>query len=237
MIFLDVRGTGRSARPETFEGIGHDTWTDDLDAVRQHLEHERVILFGHSYGGFLAQEYAIRYGDRLDGLILCSTAPVLDFMEEALATAQQRGTPGQVAALVSGLSGSVESDDRLRAVWAKALPIYFHRFASHLAEGFGGGMQYSAAAINHAALNCLPQFNTLDALGTITTPTLVVTGRHDWIAPPIHGAERLHSRLPRSELIVFEESGHFPFIEEQDLFIERVAAWIGALPQGKRGLA
>jgi len=66
-------------------------------------------------------------------------------------------------------------------------------------------------------------------LHEITVPTLVMAGRHDWITPPAQGAERLHAGLPNSKLIIFEDSGHFPFIEEPDKFVTTVREWINSL--------
>jgi proline iminopeptidase len=63
----------------------------------------------------------------------------------------------------------------------------------------------------------------------ITVPTLVMAGRDDWITPPREGAERLHAALPNSERVVFEDSGHFPFIEEQARFQKIVGEWIARL--------
>jgi proline iminopeptidase len=53
-----------------------------------------------------------------------------------------------------------------------------------------------------------------------------MAGRHDWITPPAQAAERLHAGLPNSKLVIFEESGHFPFIEEYDKFVTTVRDWI-----------
>ncbi|TMC88780.1 MAG: alpha/beta fold hydrolase [Chloroflexi bacterium] len=77
LIYYDQLGHGRSTRPENYEGIGLDTWADEADALRASLGYDRIILFGHSFGGFIAQEYALRHGDHLAGLILCDTAPAL----------------------------------------------------------------------------------------------------------------------------------------------------------------
>ena len=67
------------------------------DALRAHLGHDKIILFGHSYGGFLAQEYAIRYPDRLAGLILANTVPAFDYQPAP------NGTEEQLAAFWCGL--------------------------------------------------------------------------------------------------------------------------------------
>ncbi len=56
-----------------------------------------------------------------------------------------------------------------------------------------------------------------------------MAGRHDWITPPAQGAERLHAGLPNAKLVIFEESGHFPFIEEHDKFVHAVRDWLNSL--------
>jgi pimeloyl-ACP methyl ester carboxylesterase len=63
------------------------------------------------------------------------------------------------------------------------------------------------------------------AFGEISVPTLIIAGSDDWVAPA-QGAERLHAAIPDSDLVVFEDSGHFPFIEEHDRFVSLVAAWL-----------
>src|ERR1700709_1259524 len=61
LIFYDHRGNGRSERPASLEGVTHATWAADADALRQYLGLEKMVLVGHSYGGFLCMEYALRY--------------------------------------------------------------------------------------------------------------------------------------------------------------------------------
>src|SRR4051794_5275320 len=65
LIYYDHRGNGKSARPTDWSGVTHATWADDADALREQLGHERITLYGHSYGGFLALEYALRHADHL----------------------------------------------------------------------------------------------------------------------------------------------------------------------------
>src|SRR5438105_10741962 len=56
LIYYDQLGQGRSTRPQSYEDITMATWADEADALRAQLGHDRIILFGHSYGGFIAQE-------------------------------------------------------------------------------------------------------------------------------------------------------------------------------------
>jgi proline iminopeptidase len=230
LIYYDHRGNGRSQRPASFSGIGHGTWAADADALRTYLGFERIILLGHSYGGFLAQEYALLFQQHLDGLILCCTAPALDYPEIIRANAQARGTQQQIEAVNRLLNGSaVASDAALAENLNLILPLYFKHYDAKVGTEIGKNTHYSAAAFNHSFSACIPSFSTLRRLGEITVPTLVIAGRDDWITPPREGAERLHAALPNSELLIFEESGHFPFIEEQAKFLSIVGDWVRGL--------
>jgi proline iminopeptidase len=109
------------------------------------------------------------------------------------------------------------------------MPFYFKHYDAAVGMEIGSNTHYSAPAFNHSFSNCIPSFNMLSRLGEIGVPTLVLAGRDDWITPPREGAERLHARLPESELVIFEESGHFPFIEEQAKFLKIIGDWVHRL--------
>jgi proline iminopeptidase len=231
LIYYDHRGNGRSHRPASFDGISHDTWTADADALRGYLGHERIILLGTSYGGFLAQEYALRHGQRLSGLILCCIAPVLDYPEVIRANAEARGTREQVSRVSRILQGEpAPSDAALKETATAIMPLYFKHFDAEQAKAIVENTHFSAAASNHAFATCVPSYNVLPRLSEITAPTLILAGRDDWIPPPQEGAERIHAALPKSELVIFEGSGHFPFIEEQARFLTIVREFIERLP-------
>ncbi|MEO8954248.1 MAG: alpha/beta fold hydrolase [Ktedonobacteraceae bacterium] len=229
LIYYDQFGQGRSTRPENFDDISMETWIDEADALRAALGHDKMILLGHSYGGFIAQEYALRYGEHLDGLILCDTAPVIDYFDVVMANANARGTSEQVAALVAGLSAPVADDASWRKLWVTILPLYFNTLDPKVAAALDEATVYSAGAYNQGMGKLLPTFNVLARLGEITVPTLVMVGKDDWITPPAQAAERLHAGLPNSQLVRFEDSGHFPFIEENEKFVATVRDWISKL--------
>jgi proline iminopeptidase len=232
LIYYDHRGNGLSERPDNLSGISHDTWVEDADALRAHLGHERIILFGHSYGGGLALEYALKHGDRLAGLVLCCTAPAFDYLDIFLESARSKGTPEQLSALASVLSGTLQEDADWQKMWMTYLPLYFKEYDPAVGAAMDEKTVYSAAAQNHANVHCLPSFNTVGQLGKIETPTLVISGREDWITPPAQAGERIHAGLPRSEAVVFEQSGHFPFIEETGPFMQLISDWVAGLDSG-----
>jgi proline iminopeptidase len=215
--------------PQSMAEVSHDTWTTDADALRARLGHDRIILFGHSYGGGLALEYALKYGDRLAGLVLCCTAPVFDYVDVILENAKARGTSEQLRALEAVLSGTLQEDAEWRKMWMTYLPLYFKEYDPAVGAAMDRKMVYRVATQNRANTHCVPLFNTLDQLRKIETPTLVISGREDWITPPAQAGDRIHAGLPNSESVVFEESGHFPFIEETGRFMQLISDWVAGL--------
>ena len=229
VVYVDHRGTGQSPTPDNFDRLDHDTWVGDIAALINQLGCERMVLFGHSYGGFLAQEFALRHPSRLDGLILCDTASAMDYSDVIMANAKARASGDLLETVIHALTQPSTDDHALRQTWLDILPLYFHRFEPKYRDLFSEGVRYSAGAFNRGFFECLPGIDMTESLQQVDVPTLVLGGRHDWVAPVEQGAERLHKALSNSEMVVFEESGHFPFIEEPGRFVSTVMAWLQRL--------
>jgi proline iminopeptidase len=229
LILYDQLGSGRSERPSTFPAGGLDAWADEADGLRAHLGLERVVLLGHSFGSFTALTYALRHPRRLSGLILCSGAPTLDYPAVTQANATARSTPEQLGIVARMMSVPSASDEEMRRDWNAILPIYFHAFDPAIGKRMDENMIYGAAAYNHGTAQCLPSYNVLTRLGEIGVPTLLLSGRHDWITPPKQGGERLRDGIPGAKIEIFEKSGHFPFIEENERFLATVRAFLDGL--------
>jgi proline iminopeptidase len=95
LVFVDHRGSGRSAKGDVAT-YTMDNNIDDLDALRVHLGFDRIAVLGSSYGGMVAQGYALRYPQHVSNLILVCTAPSYRFLEDARRIVHERGTPEQV---------------------------------------------------------------------------------------------------------------------------------------------
>jgi len=67
--------------------------------------------------------------------------------------------------------------------------------------------------------------DVVSRLGEIDVPTLILGGRRDLFCPPSQ-AERMRRGIRGSELIVFEQSGHYPFVEEAEAFRQAVRGWL-----------
>jgi len=228
VVYSDLLGCGKSERVP-LEG-GMELWAEGIEQLRVALGVDRMVLLGHSFGGYVAQEYAVRHPDRLDGLVLCSTAPAFDYVEAAMANAAARGTPEQLAALQSGLGSPPKDDQAFRRSWNTILPLYFAKYRPQIGAAMDARTSYSAAAFAFGMGKCLPSWSVVERLGKVRAPTLVLSGRHDWITPASHAGDRLCAGIQGARHVIFEESGHFPFIEEQPAFLAAVRGWLTSLP-------
>ena len=231
LIYYDHRGNGRSDRPPSLADVEFETWVEDAEALRAHLGHERVFLLGHSYGGALGLEYGIRHSDKLLGLILVSSFPSFDFPEIVYANARARATPEQLEVVENGLSKHAPDDETWRDLWLKVAPLYFTNYTPEVAKALDSNMMYSAAAFNRGFLECLQSFDVKPRLHEISAPTLVIGGAQDWITPTSHCAGIVHDSVAGSEMVVFEDSGHYPQVDESQKFLETVRGWTARLPR------
>ena len=233
LVLPDQRGCGQSPRDGLAEA-GFETLSADLEELREELGFERWTVLGHSFGAYVALDYAQRYPDRVQKLVLVGGAPALDYPEVIGANLMKRGTPEQAAALQQAMAAPMASDEAFQRAWNLILPLYFHRFDPAVAARMDEKIRYSAPALFHG-FRMLSQFSSLPWLGDLRMPALVAGGRHDWTAPPAQGSERLARGLPHAELALFEESGHFPFIEENERFLSVLTEFLGDLIEPELG--
>lgn len=224
VVTHDARGSGDStwAGPYT-----HEQWTADVDALRQHFGAEQLVMAGGSYGGFLSLEYALAYPDRVRALVLRDTA-ARDYGEEAKqnALARAKDFPWLTPELVErALGGSFESNDEFRELFGAIQPLYDVNYDPVKGAERLKAMKLNYLADNYAFSHNLPNYDIRDRLHEIKVPVLITVGRHDWITP-VEASEELHGLLPNSELVIFENSGHSPQIEEHDAWFAAVTDFL-----------
>lgn len=221
LVYYDHRGNGRSGRPP-LETLTFERFCSDADALRRHLDFEKVAVLGFSFGGFIALEYALRYPERLSHLILLGAAPASNYGEEIGANARSKGaTLEQMEALDAPLS----SDDEYWCLWKLIEPLYFYDFDVDLAERALGETKISVEAAR-AGEAILVGWDLTPRLGEISAPTLILVGRDDFVCPPSQ-AKIMHERIPNSELVVLERSGHLAHVERPEAFFAAVRGWLG----------
>jgi proline iminopeptidase len=225
LIYYDHRGNGRSGRPP-FETLTLEQFAADADALSTFLGFNKVAVIGHSVGGFIALTFALTYPERISHLILMDTAPAFNYGEEIMANVEHRGATEEIMTALQ--SPNPTDDEEMRRVFEIVFPLYFHKFDATLAGRLIADTIFSgyAGASNEVFI---PTYDVTHRLNEIRVPTLILTGRDDFICPPSQ-AQIMRDGIPNSEVVVFEHSGHFPHIEEPDAFFTTVRNWLNKTP-------
>ena len=230
VVVYDQLGCGRSDRPDAIDW-SLQVFLDELAALREQLELERVHLLGTSWGGMLALEHALSGFGGLTSLVLSSTlADAAEWVAEAKRLRDE--LPPEVIAVL---------DEHERAGTYDS-PEY------QLAEGvFNGRHFFRGETYPPEIERMLPErgretyramwgpnewtltgallgWNVRPRLGELDVPALVVRGRYDLSTESI--AATLMNGLPQAREVVFEESSHTPVLEETERYLEVVGDFI-----------
>jgi 3-oxoadipate enol-lactonase/4-carboxymuconolactone decarboxylase len=209
-------GTHALPGPYTIDGLGSDV-VELLDL----LGIERVAMCGLSLGGMVAMWMAARHPDRIDSLVLASTAPYLptpEFWNERAATVRASGTGVLLETLLARWFAPGFVDDHPDAVASVSAML-----ASAESEGYAW---------------CCEAIGSMDlrpVLTRITAPTLVVVGAADPVTPPA-GALELHDAIAGSTLVVLPHAAHLANLEQPDRFTKLVLEHAAGTPveRGRR---
>jgi proline iminopeptidase len=224
LVFYDHRCNGRSTGADT-SSMTWENLTADADALRQALGFEKWAVLGHSFGGYVALEYALRYPQNLSHLLLVDTGGDYRWAREnAPALLAQRGfDPDTVNLARRFLNGQIQPNEMSPALMklGKAYDPYFS--LSQLPHMLIMGLQtrLKPEALIYGASHLLVGWNVMDRLGEIKAPTLVMAGRDDFICPPEH-QEELAARIPNARLAIIDRAGHNVHDEQRAKVLEVV---------------
>ena len=219
LVYYDHRGNGRSGRPP-IETLTMAQLADDAAALADHLGAERFLVLGHSFGGFVAQELAIRHGNRLTGLILLDTTPG-QLGEGEQPAPEGPPIPPEFAALLANFP---TTDEEYAAGSRVLLPAYLHSVDAAAVEPLLEGTIFDAAAMVRG-FEILNQWSSVDRLSQVTVPVFLGVGRHDAFTS-FPQSYRIAGRLADAEVVVYEDSGHFPWVEEPGHVFASINAWL-----------
>lgn len=226
LLMPDLRGCGRSGRvPE--EEYHPDGLMRDLVRVLDAFGVERADVLGHSYGGMVAQRFAITHPSRVRSLIV-SGSSVLPVPPDAFAGWAERDAvlarqedPWQRQDLSPEECVRAEAFAAAPAnVWrAGAMAGYLRRleeirFGAEWARPFLAGKLVSPR---------LP--DAAQRLAELGIPMLLLQGRHD-MTFPVSLVEPTLNLIPRARAVVLEEAGHMLHVDEPDGYLNAVHEWL-----------
>jgi proline iminopeptidase len=217
IVFYDQRGNGRSVGEHKGQTLTLNDQIEDLEALRAHLGAERIDLLGHSWGGYLVMAYAAIHPDRIAHLITVdSAAPKISETLFLFDDVYPEGSAREAAANFADELG----DKRATAInMHEYLMMLF--YSPEKRDAFAAAMPDPASAynkaVNKAVWDDLARYDLNPEIRKFTFPVLVITGRFDMNVAPLV-AYKIHQAIAGSKFLVFEHSGHLPFVEEPVAF-------------------
>lgn len=235
MVYLDCRGTGRSQHAARLTDYTWDQLIADLDALRAHLGQGKVWVAGHSEAGTLALRYACRHPDRLNGLLIINGVGGLDPAlsgEVGDRWEERRNDPAFVEAEKS-FRIPPESDAQLKDRMMAGLPIFWNDASRAAAfQDVFEATSFSLEAWKGQGESGRGDrsFGSLRAcLERVDVPALIVVGADDITPSSPVAARHIHFFLKNSKLLVIEEAGHFPWMEQPEIFFTDVPTFLAQL--------
>lgn len=242
LIFIDERGSGRSERLEDATSYTVEAMVEDVERVRVALGLGKIDLLGHSYGGVLAQAYALKYQGNLKHLVLCSTFHSTAAMNEVFEEIKAAMAPelrDRIDAMErDGLFGHGRdyeknryTDAYMKAAWGEGyFPYLYRRRPDPSYDPTSEGMSwdlYRQMWGSHGEFvidGNLVSVEYADRLPSLRVPTQINVGDHDECAPSL--SEAMHRLIPGSDLVVFPDSGHMTFVDQPTRFIDAVDSFL-----------
>jgi proline-specific peptidase len=240
VYFYDQVGCGRSSRPSDPSLWTIELFVEEVGAVRGALGLEQVHLFGSSWGGMLAMEYALTRPGGVASLILASSpASIPQWIVE---TARLRSElPDELRRALDEHEEAGTTDD---PAYEEATLAFYRRHLCRI-DPWPEGLNRTFADLREEIYNTmqgpnefvitgtLKNWDITARLGEIDVPTLVTSGRFDECTPLI--AETVHRAIPGSEWVLFEESSHMAFAEEPERYLEVLDGFLARVEQQRGG--
>lgn len=235
VIAFDQLGTGASSRPTDPALWTIGRYVEETETVRKALGLGKVHFLGHSWGGWLAIDYALTYPEALKTLILEDTVADMPHLVSELE--RLRGALGaETVAMMQAheAAGTIDHPEYLAAITIlnyrhvcrlKDWPAPVNRSLSDWNMGPYGTMQGPNEFLYTGNLK---DWNRVPDLPKITVPTLITCGEHDELTPAC--ALRMKLGLPNAELKVFANASHMPFYENPGDYYPALLAFLERFP-------
>lgn len=222
VITFDPRGIGQSkkADAETLNA-SLDTFVEDILQIVNNLQIEKINVLGASFGGFVAQQFALQYPEKVNKLILACTSAGGKNHVKPDAEILRSYTPNP----------KFTSGEQIRHFIRPAFTEAFNREHAEVIEKVCRLREANEVSEKtySAQLQTAFSFAIEENLGEIKHETLVITGDQDNLVP-MPNSINLAKKLPNAELKIIKDGSHMFFIENACEFNKIVSGFVNREP-------
>ena len=203
---VDLPAHGRS------DGIGRqriEDYANDVLGLMDDLRIYRAVLIGHSMGGAIALDIAIRHPKRVLGLGMIGSGARLPLDPAILRNASQEANFPVAVKQIGERSFAAATPARLRE-------LALERMAA------------TRSSVLHGDLMACDEFDRMADLGSIESPTLIVCGVEDQMTPPKY-SQYLHHQIAGSVLHIVQDAGHMVMLEQPERVAEHLLNFLNSI--------
>lgn len=231
-VFMDLRHDAQSNSSLEVSKITLDTYLHDIDKVRRTLGLDRTAVLGHSHHGLIALEYARKYPNNTSHVIMTCCYPyrpsreVVDEFWESDASDERKTVLKQNWEKIEDEVSKMSPKERFVKNYMALAPklLYDPTDDSAFAKAIEA-VDNDRDVFSHYQREILKDYDVAERHGRVETPVFLGLGRYDYVLPYYLWDDR-RDVLPNLSYNLFEKSGHFPMVEEQELFDEKLIEWI-----------
>lgn len=201
----------------------------DLEAIREALEFDEWSFAGHSTGGMLGIIYGIYFSEKLCFNVIVGAAAreYMTFSNNCIYN-EQHPEFERMQFLMESLKSpdlTAEAKGSLKVERTKLSLRHPDSHDKYFSKEIWKEM--SAVRLNFFSRE-LHVFDVTKKLALITAPSLIICGRYD-VQCPLEYSSEMNELIPNATLAIFDDSNHYPFLEEADRFNEVYQSFIGQL--------
>ena len=230
VILYDQLGSGKSIVSKSDKGLWQTSrFIDELRQLINFLELKEVILLGHSWGGALVAEYALKYPLKVKKLILASPLLSTKIWESDAQILIHKLPKETKNALLKQKKNEKE--------YQKGVDVYYSKFFCR-AKPWPNNLKYSMTHINaeiyemmwganeFTATGNLKDFDVFSRLSGMTIPVLLTGGQYDEATPDtLAKAKKL---IPNSKFVIFKKSSHVSHLEEEAAYLKMLSEFLNS---------
>ena len=230
IIYYDAFGRGKSDTAKDVKEYTLARDIEDVEGLRKALHFEKLNVLGHSYGGLVAQGYALKYPEHVSHLILANT-----FHSYLMWQANDDNSNHEIktnypevwdSLMIIREAGAVSSDPEHQRLYGE-VPYGFlygynpdnflNRGRKPYPNSFNSKLYYQMVGRDGDFIvgNDIGSFDYRKELKNLKMPVLIYGGRYDRVAVPVM-MEKYKEYCPQAKFVMFERSGHNPQIEQPD---------------------
>ena len=219
LLVFDNRGIARSSDPGGPLSIRD--MADDTVALMEAVGIKRAHVLGYSMGGMVAQEMALNYPEKVNGLILVAT--------DCGHTLRIKARPEVIRLFDDMISLGTPESKLAAARCLFATPTLEHK--PEVIERYNEvSLRFPASPeIMRKQWAAFKQHDACSRLPDMVSPTLILTGSQDLLVPP-QNAEVMVQRIPDARMVAIDGGGHLFLIEQPELFNAAVVDFLNGLP-------